>query len=410
MAHLSLFEFNQLIKDSLDQHIPKALWIVAEIGEMRLNQKGHCYMELVEKEGSFIQAKLKANIWAYQYRSISSQFLHATGSPLAPGIKVLLQASINFHEIYGLSVTVSAIDPNYTLGERSKQREETIKKLQQSGALDRNKALNLPYAPQRIAVISSQTAAGYQDFIEQLKSNSRGLDIQTTLFNAMMQGNEAPQSIMAAGKQALEQGAYDLMVVIRGGGAQTDLDCFDDYTLNEWISHANIPLITGIGHERDQTIIDLVAHTALKTPTAVAEFILDGLVHIDDVLHDAFNRLTRAAETTITEQNNRLDYFVQQLQNQSNYLISSSGQMLERYSKLLSAGSTHNIQLAQTQLANLAHIINLNDPKVILNKGYTITLKNGKSIQQQSLNSGDELVTLTAQKKIKSQVTQIEND
>ena len=346
----------------------------------------------------------------YQYRSISSNFLSSTGSALAPGIKVLLNASINFHEIYGLSVTINDIDPNYTLGERSRQREETIKKLKASGALDRNKFLTLPFAPQRIAVISSETAAGYQDFVEQLKTNTRQLDVHVTLYNAMMQGNEAPQSIIQAVDKAIKNGNNDLLVVIRGGGAQTDLDCFDDLELNENISKIDIPLITGIGHERDQTIMDLVAHTSLKTPTAVAEFILEGLYHLDDLLHDALARVSRGAEIVISEQKNRLAHISQQLHNQSKYVISSSAQMLERYGQQVKAATEHQLKLANSKMESLEHIISLNDPKVILAKGYTITLKNGKSIQKQSLNSGDELTTLSSNQTIKSTVTQIEND
>ena len=410
MAQLTLFQFNQLIKTSLQESIPPQVWIIAEIGELRLNQKGHCYMELVEKEGNFIQAKLKANIWAYTYRQVSSQFLQATGAPLSPGIKVLINASINFHEIYGISLTVNEIDPNYTLGERSKQREITIQKLQAQGALDSNKLLPLPLVPQHIAIISSETAAGYQDFIAQLSNNERGFHIKTSLFPALMQGNEAPQSIITAAQKVIGQGQFDLLVIIRGGGAQTDLDCFDDYELNAFLSSIPLPLITGIGHERDQTVMDLVAHTKLKTPTAVAEFILDGLYRMDDLLLDSLSRIKRAAELRIKDQRHLLGQLSAQLKAQSNFKIQSARQKIDRHGKQLDTSVNHLLKMSRLKLTNLEQVLYLNNPKAILKKGYTITLKKGKSIQKQDVNSGDQLTTLTAKGSIKSTVTETEND
>lgn len=410
MSQMTLFQFNQFIKDALKENIPPQLWIVAEIGELRINQKGHCYMELVEKEGNFIQAKLKANIWAYHYRNISSNFLNATGSALVPGIKVLINASINFHEVYGLSVTVNDIDPNYTLGERSKQKELTIEKLKSIGAFELNKQLPLPLVPQKIAVISSETAAGYQDFKEQLKHNSRNLDVRITLFNALMQGNGAPESIMSAAQQVIERGDFDLLVIIRGGGAQIDLDCFDSYELNEFLCKMNLPVLSGIGHERDQTIVDLIAHTSLKTPTAVAEFILEGLYRVDDNLYDALTRIKRGSEIILSEQKHYLDQLSQHIVSQTNFRVSSANQKINRLSQLLSASALHRLKLAQMKLKNLEHILLLNNPQTILSKGYTITLKKGKSIQKQTLNSGDEITTLTSTRSIKSTVTQSEHD
>ena len=409
MSQMTLFQFNQFIKNSLKENIPPQVWVIAEIGELRINQKGHCYMELVEKEADFIQAKLKANIWSYNYRIISSSFLNATGSALSPGIKVLINASINFHEIYGLSVTVNDIDPNYTLGERSKQKELTIEKLKSIGAFEVNKQLPLPLVPQNIAVISSETAAGYQDFEEQLKNNTRGLDIRTTLFNSLMQGNDAPASIISAAEQVMTKG-FDLLVIIRGGGAQTDLDCFDNYELNEFLSKINLPILSGVGHQKDQTILDLIAHTSLKTPTAVAEFILEGLYRVDDLLDDALTRVKIGSEIILLEQKHYLSQLSNQIFSQTHFHISSADQKINRLSQLLSSSAQHRLQLAQMKLKNLEHILSLNNPQTILSKGYTITLKNGKSIQKQTLTSGDKITTLTTTGSIKSTVTQSEND
>ncbi|WP_268123741.1 exodeoxyribonuclease VII large subunit [Roseivirga pacifica] len=411
MAHLSLFAFNQLIKDTLTETLAPNYWIIAEIGEMRLNQKGHCYMELVEKEGNFIQAKIRANIWAYTYRNLSSEFLRATGTPLKPGIKVLLNVAINFHEVYGMSLTVNNIDPNFTLGERSRLREETLQKLKAEGALETNKQLRLPLAPQKLAVISSETAAGYQDFTEQLKANPRGFDIDITLFPALMQGNDAPASIQQAlNAIGTKPEHFDLIVLIRGGGAQTDLDCFDTYELGKAISQAPLPLFTGIGHERDQTIADLVAHTALKTPTAVAEFILNGLYLFDDQLNDLAYRMERQLHQQIQQEHFQLSQYQKQLSSQVNYLLNRHTEKVERLGKNLKHETEYALKMHRVRLENFEKEINLSDPIQILKKGYSITLKNGHPIQTENVISGDEIETRTHNKIIVSKVIKSTDD
>lgn len=393
MAHLTLFQFNHLLKETLKDQINPQQWVIAEIGEMRINQKGHCYMELVEKEGNFIQAKMKANIWAYQYKSISASFQMATGTPLSPGQKILLNVTVNFHEVYGLSLTVNDIDPNFTLGERSREREATLKRLSDVGALEKNGTIPLPQVPQRIAVISAASAAGFQDFEEQLSQNPRQIDFSITLFTALMQGDQAPASIISALNEAEKQD-FDLIVLIRGGGAQTDLDCFDDEKLCLRISESEKPVITGIGHQRDQTLTDLVAHTALKTPTAVAEFLITGAYQFDDLLHDALYRIKRAHELQMQIQANQLRQYELRLMGEVNHQFNKSEQQLEVLSNRIKNRSQQRLRTLTDEVQTLQSVVRLNDPKTIFKKGYTITLKNGKSIHKQNVNSGDKLITL----------------
>lgn len=404
MAHLTLFQFNQQLKETLQAQIAPQQWVIAEIGELRINQKGHCYMELVEKEGNFIQAKIRANIWAYQFKSLSQAFRLATGSTLSPGQKILLNVTANFHEVYGLSLTVNDIDPNFTLGERSKQREAILKRLSAAGALDQNSSLPLPLVPQQVAVISSATAAGYQDFEEHLQNNPRQVDFRLTLFNALMQGDQAPPSIIDAIDRIEASGRFDVIVLIRGGGAQTDLDCFDDEALCMRISKLQTPILTGIGHQRDQTLTDLVAHTALKTPTAVAEFLIDGAYRFDDALHDALLRIKRSLSQSLQLRINELEKFEIRLEREVNHQLDKADNVLTQLSTIIQHRGKQRLKILQTELTQLSDRIYLNDPNTLFKKGYTITLKNGKRIQEQNVNSGDEILTIGAGLSIKSNV------
>jgi exodeoxyribonuclease VII large subunit len=277
MEHLSLYELNKKISEALANNLEPSYWVVAEIGQIQTNRKGHCYLELVEKEDDQIKAKTRATIWSYTYRNLSTWFEGITGQSLKAGMKILFNATIQYHEIYGFSLNIRDIDAQYTLGERAKKRQEIIERLREDGVFEMNKELRLPTVPQNIAVISSETAAGFGDFMDQIVGNDYGYEVEIELFNAVMQGEEAASSIIDAMHQVFENiGNYDLLVIIRGGGATLDLDCFDNYDLGSHVAQFPIPVITGIGHERDETITDMVAHTKMKTPTAVAEFIISG--------------------------------------------------------------------------------------------------------------------------------------
>lgn len=411
MAHLSLYELNSLIKAELEASLSPSYWVIAEISELRQNVKGHCYMELVEKENNFIQAKIRANIWAYTYRTLSQQFRQATGTELKPGIKVLFNVSINFHEVYGMSLTVNDIDPNFTIGEKSRQRDETIKKLREEGYLDLNKNLTLPTVPQRIAVISSKTAAGYGDFLDQLTNNSQGYAFNIDTFHATMQGNETEESIAKALEQIKErQDHFDLIIIIRGGGAQTDLDSFDAYGLAKLIAAAPLPVLTGIGHERDETVADLVANTSLKTPTAVAEFIINGMDRFYNTIYDLNVRLERGIRDKFSRARDGLVHLGHRLERSSTATLKQADNLLRDKQHMLKFASRARVEKERSQLNGISDKIKLIDPVNIFKRGYSITLKNGRSINHQEIEIGDQLTTKNQHSSIESTVTRIENE
>jgi exodeoxyribonuclease VII large subunit len=276
----SLSELNGEVKKVLTANFTAPVWVIGEISEINVHSNGHCYLTLIEKGESEdrIIAQARATIWSYTFRMLRPYFETTTGQQLTDGIKVLLQVSVEFHELYGFSLNVRNIDPTYTLGDQARKRLEIIRRLTVEGVLTMNKELELPLVPQKIAVISSPSAAGYGDFMEQLTNNPKRFHLYTQLFPAVMQGNQAEQSIMDALDRIYPyEDFFDLVVIIRGGGSQVDLSCFDNYNVAYHVTQFPLPILTGIGHEKDDSIVDLVAHTRLKTPTAVAEFILDGM-------------------------------------------------------------------------------------------------------------------------------------
>ncbi|MBN2263389.1 MAG: exodeoxyribonuclease VII large subunit [Prolixibacteraceae bacterium] len=295
--HITLKELNFYIKEALQLSFPESLWLIAEIGELKVNYAGHCYIDLIEKDqnSNEIIARAKATIWSWQFRFIKPYFETTTGQTLGAGIKVLISASVEFHEVYGLSLNIKDIDPTYTLGDMARKRQEIIARLIDEGVMDMNKEIELPDIPSRIAIISSGTAAGYLDFMQHLNENDKGYRFYTKLFQSVMQGNDAEQSIIAALDHIFEnEEAFDVVVIIRGGGAQMDLSCFDSYDLAFHIAQFPLPVLTGIGHEKDETVADMVAHTKLKTPTAVANFLIDKF----DLIAETIDELETATHHT----------------------------------------------------------------------------------------------------------------
>ena len=277
MEPITLYELNELVKETLELGMPDTYWVQAELSEVRVNN-GHCYVEFVQKDrrGSGLVAKARGNIWRNVFAILKPTFEQSTGQLFTAGIKVLVEVSISFHELYGYSLNVIDIDPSYTLGDMARKRQEILRQLQEEGVLELNKELDMPMLPRRIAVISSPTAAGYGDFSNQLMNNQGGFYFYTELFPAIMQGDGVEQSIL----QALDiiysrEDEFDVVVIIRGGGATSDLTGFDTYPLAAAVAQFPLPVITGIGHERDDTVLDMVSHTRVKTPTAAAEFLLD---------------------------------------------------------------------------------------------------------------------------------------
>jgi len=306
---LSLSQLNFRIKSAINSAFTDPLWVIAEISELRLNNSGHCYLELIEKAEASDQilAKIKATIWAFTFRMLSPYFETTTGYRLASGLKVLIRVQPEFHEVYGISLIVKDIDPSYTLGDLARKKQEIIRKLQADGVIDMNRMLELPQVPQRIAVISSETAAGYGDFMDTLIHNSNGYYFRTELFQAQLQGEKAAESIIQALERIYDkEDEFDVVVIIRGGGAQSELECFNNYDLVYHITQFPLPVISGIGHERDETITDLVAHTSVKTPTAAAEFLVDTLFEFDNLLETLKNEIISLAERRISEEKERL--------------------------------------------------------------------------------------------------------
>jgi len=315
---ISLYDLCVLIREVVGDNFPEYIWVVAEIASIKENQNGHCYLELVDKNEEKVIAQARATIWAYNYRSLAHKFEKATGETLKRGMKILFSAQVQYHEVYGLSLNIRDIDPTYSTGEMARKKRETVERLLREGLLELNKSLLLPLVPQRIAIISSPTAAGYGDFMTHLQENSYGYRFSLSLFQALMQGEEASFSIIAALQKIKKQiDLFDLVVIIRGGGSQIDLSCFDDYELSAGIARFPLPVVTGIGHERDDTVVDMVAHTKKKTPTAVAEFIISGVRLFETQIEDLQNSIIRYSDRLL--ENSR--YSLQENLNTLNHIL-----------------------------------------------------------------------------------------
>lgn len=337
---LSLFELQRQVKGSLDDTFSMPVWVKAEISEMTVNRSGHCYLDLVETEQGTdnVIARCRATIWSYTFRMLRPYFETTSGQTFGEGLKVLLQAKIEYHEVYGLSLNIRDIDPVYTLGDLARQRREIIRRLQEDGVFEMNKDLELPLVPQRLAVISSPTAAGLQDFLDQLHNNPHKFVFYTKLFSSVMQGSEAPRSIMSALDQIYEyEDLFDAVVIIRGGGAQLDLVCFDQYELAFTVAQFPLPVITGIGHDKDDTVIDLVAHTRMKTPTAVAEFLISGALQFSQELKELEKHFMELITDQLDDHKNRL---------------SDSADQLNLLVKQMIVSQQNRLNIAGIQLAN----------------------------------------------------------
>jgi exodeoxyribonuclease VII large subunit len=434
MTPLSVVQLTTAIQQVLEKELEPLVWVVGELADFRQAPQGHVYFELVEKEGNQVQAKIRANLWQFTYRSVAAKFEAVTGTSLKNGMKVLAQVSVTYHPVYGLSLNVKDIDPSFSLGERARIRQETIAKLTQEGRIGHNARLPLPLVIQRIAIISSATAAGYGDFINQLAGNPQGYQIYHQLFPSLMQGNEAVESLLSALDQVAEQAEklhLDAVVLIRGGGAQLDLDCFDDYRLALRIADFSLPVLTGIGHERDETIADLVAHTRLKTPTAVAEFILSSFREYEENLALAAQRLDWITRAKFNEEERKLQAYRLRVHGEGKQLLSREGEKarttalriqhavkndtkqekskLEQRLELLVKSSQRFIKFQQDSLQRLETGSRQLDPNALLQKGYTRTESQGKPIHQLSLAPGDQILTHTSNQKISSTIQTIES-
>jgi exodeoxyribonuclease VII large subunit len=430
MESYSLLELNQCIRMQLKRGMPELYWVVAEINELQVNSAGHCFMELIEKSphNGQITAKARATIWAYHNKMLAPYFETVTGQRLSAGLKIMLQVSVEFHELYGLSLSVTDINPAFTIGELAMQRQAIIKQLKDEGVYDMNRELEVPFMPQRIAVISSETAAGYGDFVDQLNNNPDGFVFEHTLFKAIVQGNEAEASIISAFEQIFErEDEFDLVVLIRGGGSQSDLNCFNSYQIATCIAQFPLPVITGIGHDRDETVADMVACIALKTPTAVAGFLLEKAAYLNRLLQELSYKLMDVAGITISKHEYKLNHLSQRLQTITYSQVGKHDRelfglkvrlknsvhvaLLQR-KQTLNAMQTQIDKLAVSTIVNnkkhLAHLeekLHLLDPVNLLRRGYSITFTDGKVVRNaDSLKKGQLIKTVLHDGEIESTV------
>lgn len=408
MEQLTLQELNNTVKSILSKGLAPSYWVVAEISEIRLNPRGHCYLELVEKQGQQIIAKSKATIWANTYTNLSLWFEKMTGSELKSGMKILCNAAVQFHEVFGLSLNIRDIDANFTIGEKAANRQKTINQLTDEGVLTMNKELDIDIVLQDIAIITSPTAAGYGDFMDQLNHNSYGFHFNTTLYEAVMQGNTSALSITDALHKIHESNeVYQAVVIIRGGGSQTDLDSYDTYELAAHIAQFPIPVFTGIGHERDQSVADIVAHTSLKTPTAVAEYIINSSAMYESSLTECLQNINRIAKTSISMHQQHLGQLNSVLMLASKSLILTKRHTFTSLETQLKRVAKYQIHDQHQKLNSLQHNVEILSPENIMKRGYTMTTYAGKLINKSTvLKSGDKLITETANHIIKSTVTE----
>ncbi len=448
-APITLKELNEQIRAVVKTNF-ESYWLTAEISELSVNYSGHCYLEFIQKNKKTdkTEARSKATIWANVFRMIKPYFETTTGQAFSEGIKVMVRVVVEFHEVYGLSLNVVDIEPTYTVGEVALRKQKILEKLQQEGVIEMNKELELPYFFNRIAIISSKTAAGLGDFMDQVNNNQSGLKIYTKLFPAIMQGNEAESSIINQLDRIFQTSQFfDAVVIIRGGGSQSDLDCFNNYWLAYNVAQFPLPVFTGIGHEQDDSVVDVVAHTRLKTPTAVAEFLIDHLSIVEDDLIDIQHQIVSYSRDIISEKKNSLKENAFHLKNflnnkildenkklsrltsnyissvktnlakKDNQLISSYYSIRERsrmliknnqntiggLSQKLSSKATLILTKSKLTLEKIEQNIQLNNPSVVLSKGYSITLQDGKSVKDSSkLKKGDEIETIFSKGKKKS--------
>jgi len=450
--HISLYELNKEVRKALKSNLSEYYWVIGEISEIKLNNTGHCYLELVEKDESTdnLRARARAIIWSSTFRILQPYFETTTRIKLTKGIKVLIKVVVEFHELYGYSLIITDIEPGYTIGELARTKQETINRLVEEGVIEMNKSLPFPLLPQKIAVISSETAAGYGDFSDQLLNNPYQYKFYVKLFPALMQGEEAEKSIIEALDSIYKyEDFFDVVVVIRGGGSQADLSCFNNYWLAYNITQFPIPVLSGIGHEQDESVVDIVAHTRLKTPTAVAEFLISRFQdaenyiielqnHIADRYSESIGKekdkmsryallLTPAVTGTISKNYNKINVLQINILNSSGRLISLhlrktdllSQKMKSMYRELVIRNSQWFVFLCRNLKQHCArYVSNKNhrleilekknhylNPQNVLKRGYSITLHNGIHINtSDELKNEDLIDTILYKGKIKSRV------
>ena len=402
---LTLYELNALVRETLAVEMPDEYWVEAELSEAR-EVRGHCYMELIQKDehSNTPVAKASAKCWASTWQLAKPHFMRVTGQEIHAGIKVLLKFYAQFNDSYGFSWIVTDIDPTYTMGDMARKRMEIIRQLKEEGVFELQKELQLPLFCQRIAVVSSANAAGYGDFVNQLEGNDYGFRFHTQLFPAVMQGEGVEQSVIGA-LEKIYNTPFDCVVIIRGGGATSDLSGFDTLALAEHVANFPLPIITGIGHERDESVLDMISHTRVKTPTAAAAFLINHLKVVLDAIEDAEQRISTLFSLVRSRQEARLDKI------EANIRLSITHRLQEERHRLDIL--SHNlVPVIERRLLRERHLLDLLNeklealnPELLLRRGYSITLSGGKVVKDASLlKSGDELETRLSKGTVRSVV------
>lgn len=409
MQPLTLYQLNTLVKEVIEERLPNRYWVQGELSEGRAGYNGHFYGEMIQKDErtASIIAKARVTCWASMYAALSRTFHEATGETLRAGLTVMVEVSVSFHQQYGYSLTITNIDPSYTLGDMARRRQEILRQLEQDGILHDNQQLSLPLLTQRIAVISSATAAGYGDFCNQLLHNEYGFYFHLQLFPAIMQGQHVPETLIAALQQvAAESEQWDAVVIIRGGGSTSDLSDFDSYPLAACIAQMPLPVITGIGHERDETVLDYVAHTHLKTPTAVAAFLIERLAATSAHVDELSQRISRSVIERISREQQRiiklasvLPLAFQTVRQRQEHLLDTILLRISNAHRERHIREQHRLQLLEQRLRSL-------DPALMLQRGYSMTIVDGHLLHDASeVLPGQKITTRLAKGTITSIVT-----
>ena len=417
-----MYELNAIVRELVEDNLCETYWVKAEVSEMRVSQKGHCFMELIEKDAAdeHIAAKARAvalrNVWPL----LRMNFEDSTGQTFRAGLEVLLQVTLSFSEVYGYSLMVQDIDPSFTMGSVARRRKEILDRLEREGVAMMNRELELPVPLQRIAIVSSPTAAGYEDFCRQLEQNRGGFRFEYKLFPAMMQGEQTERTVIAAlDAVAAEMDDWDAVAIIRGGGAVSDLSCFDTYPLANCCAQFPLPVLTGIGHERDVSVLDLVACRSLKTPTAVAAFLVERIEEAAENLRQIEESLTEMVDEILQDEKYRLAESVRRLETFRKTFLAERIAQLQGWYDRMAQGAGHRAEMAFLHLNGMDRLmaekvqsrvraergrlqlaeacLKAHDPEHILRLGYSITRKAGSALKDtHGLKSGDELITLLA--------------
>ena len=385
---IDLFEFQTRLKKGIELLFPNRIWIRAEVSAVKARSGGHCYLEISQSDPKGLVAKASAIIWSSKYRFIAPYFESVTGSPISEGMTVLMEVQVNFNELYGFSLIVNDIDPEYSLGAKELEKQKTIERLTQEGIMDLQKELALPALPYRLAVISAEDAAGYRDFMRHIAENPYGFVLATELYPALMQGVDCPSSIIAALDAVLESGqAYDAVLVLRGGGSKLDLACFDNYDLAAAIAQYPLPVLTAIGHDQDYHVCDMVAHEYVKTPTALADFILEMYEDEDARISSYVNRIRLAFSNRILQVESSVDRLQSRIRN----------------------GYAMKLSLMESALQVLQTRIHAADPRKIMERGYALAVDAGGVVLKgaSGVSVGDTVSVMFADGTIKANVENV---